>query len=207
MQSGYSHFFLRNVCRLTSKWRDTLWGAGDEPELLPGPVGRRAVRGVRVAGRQPGDRGRGRVVGRVRPGRGVGDDDPGERVRGRGAGERRQPGPVDLGRRAVRGLPVGGVEPRRRGRERGVGRVRPGRVGGDDDPGERVERGGRGGGRAQLHPVALGRRPVRGVRVIRQQPDGRGGHEQRLGRVRVRPGDRDDPAGERGGRRGCRGRT
>ena len=81
--------------------------------------------------------------------------------------------------------------------KRGPGHFRPRPGGRDDDPGERRPRGCPGG-RAQPVAVDLGRRPVRGVPLVRDQPGRGGGGCQRAGRrVRVGPGDRDDDPGER----------
>ena len=128
-------------------------------------------------------------------GTGGGDDDPGERRQRRGAGRRRQLRPCGLGGRSLRRVLLGGVEPRGGGHERRRGCVRAGRGGGHDDEGERRQRRD-AGKRRQLEARGVGGRSVRGVLVVGIESRRRR-HERPGGRVRPRPSEPHDDAGER----------
>ena len=100
-------------------------------------------------------------------------------------GERREHDALDQRRRALRRLPLGRDEPRRRRHERESRCLRLRPSGRNDDEGEREQRRRRGECRQQ-HPGAQRRRALRRVHDLRRQPHP-GGPERELRRVRPRP--------------------
>ena len=161
-------------------------GAGKRRQLRCLDQRRRAVRGIRLRGVQPRARRPERRPRHLRTRPPDVADATGEPRPARSRGERAQLRPGNQRRRALRRLRFLGIEPRPGRHEPPGGRVRQGQ-------GNRSDRARRRRKRRECEPVDQRRRPLRRLHLIRVGPRLRG-PRRHLGRVRPRPGKRDDRA-------------
>ena len=180
---------------------------GKRPHHRDGALRRRTLRRLSLTGVESRSRRHRHDLGHVRPRPADGDPDAGQPGFGRDRRQGQRPlagGSGTLGRRPLRRLQLMGVEPRSRRRRQAGRRVRPRPADEHHDAGQsRVGRRGRQGQRRLGRGQYVGGRSLRRLPLLGVEPrPGRQRHD--CGRVRARPPDEHDDAGQP--RIGCRRR-